>query len=116
MATVNDGAIPFGTRVLTINTRAFVAESVDLTRPSQFVARYSNQNAPAGGVQTDDIPTGTATLQLSSTVATPPLLGETFSENFNGAAAETWYVSDVGQPEEKGADKKVRISFRKKFN
>lgn len=125
MPTLNDGAIPFGTRVLTLKRdvegdgsyatlATYVAEALDLTQPSQFTGRYNEVNAPLGGVQTDDFVTGTATIQLASAGTPIPTPGDHFQEAIRSATVETWYLSDVGQPEEKGADRKVRISFRKR--
>ncbi len=111
----NDGSVPYGSRVLTINTVTYVAEQIEVRRPTFVIERRNQLNQPSGQVIDDDFVAGTATLQLATGATAIPANGMTFSTTFE-AAAETFIISEVGQPEEQGAEKKVTISFRKKYN
>src|SRR5262245_21938142 len=111
----NDGTIPYGTRVLTINSVTYVAEQIEVRRPTFTIERRNQLNQPSGQVIDDDFVTGTATLQLATGSTAIPTNGQTFATTF-AAAEETFIISEVGQPEEQGAEKKVTISFRKKYN
>lgn len=117
MALINDGTVQYGSRVLTINSVSYIAEQIEVRRPTVIIERRSELNAPNGQVQTDDFVTGTATLQLASGSIVIPENGLTFSTTFVTAiGAETFFLSEIGQPESQGDAKKVTISFRKKYN
>lgn len=115
MALINDGTVQYGSRVLTINSVTYIAEQIEVRRPTIIIERRSELNAPNGQVQTDDFVTGTATLQLASGATIIPDNGDTFSTTFD-ASSETFFLSEVGQAESQGDAKKVSISFRKKYN
>ena len=80
-----------------------------------MIERRNQLNQPSGQVIDDDFVTGTATLQLATGSTAIPTNGQSFTETF-GAASETFLISEIGQPEEQGGEKKVTISFRKKYN
>jgi len=115
MPLVNDGTVQYGSRVLTINSVTYVAEQIEVRRPTFVIERRNQLNQPSGQVIDDDFVTGTATLQLATGSTAIPTNGQSFTETF-GAASETFLISEVGQPEEQGGEKKVTISFRKKYN
>lgn len=111
-ASYNDGTVQYGSRVVTINAVAYVADNIEITRPTNIIERTQEAGEPSGWVAVPGFPTGTATLQLASGATVIPTLGLTFSTDF-GAGAETWAIVEVGQPEAKDAEKKVNITFRK---
>jgi hypothetical protein len=116
-----DGTTPSGARVLTIpktGGATYIADNFERTRPSKFLGNTDEYDEPNGGVLLEDFETGSATLQIAASTTALPELGDEFDEKFdpNDAAATTYYITEVGKPEEKGSLKKVRISFRKKYN
>lgn len=115
MPVYNDGAIPFGSRILAINSVNFAAEDFNINEPMQEIQRRNVvTNAPAGFVITDDFVDGTATLQLAN-AQTAPLRGDSFITPIRGANANC-VVSQVGTPESQGTDKKVSINWKLKYN
>lgn len=109
----NDGSVLYGSRQITLSTAgAVIADSIEVTRPSNVIERTNYVGEPSGWVAVPGFVTGTASLQLASTV---PVLGETFSTTF-GASSETFVLVEVGQPEEKGSLKMVNVTFRKQIN
>jgi hypothetical protein len=115
MPEYNDGTIPHGSRILTINSVAYAAESFDLSEPMEAVQRKNVvTNAPAGAVYTDGFVTGTATCQLDN-AENPPTMGLTFITPVRGTNAN-FVVTDVGTPEAQGELKKFTISFARIYN
>lgn len=118
-AVYNDGVLPYGSRVLTITNpgvgavaTTYIADNIQLTRPTTKIERRNELNEPTGKVTLRDFETGTATLQLATTSTVLPVLGATFSSTF-GAASENFYITHIDQPEAKDQDKKVNITFDK---
>lgn len=118
-AVSNDGSVQYGSRVLTIPTSggtAFVADNVELTRPTNIIEQTDQINEPSGQVVIAGFVTGSATVQMQASVD-PPVLGEEFDAEFDATTgSETFIVTEVTQPETKGEEKKANISFRKKYN
>lgn len=114
-AFTNDGTVQYGSRVLTINGVDYVADNCEVTRPSKTIERTNEIDEPSGQVSYEGFVTGSATLQLATGSTVIPILGQEFSTTF-GASSETFYIDSVTQPESKDAEKKVNITFRKKYN
>ena len=114
-ALLNDGTVPYGSRVLNINSRNYVATDIELTRTVEVIERFNEVGEPSGQVLIPRWVTGTATLQLSGSVPILPAQGGTFSASFSGSS-ENFMVSELTQPESQLADKVVRITFRKTYN
>lgn len=126
MAQLNDGSLPTGSLVLTINSVAYVAEDISYNPGnSQMIERRDQLNEPSGCRYLKDFCDGTATLQLAtSSTAIPP----TASDSTNGGVATftgvdigegtgvTYIVHQVGNVFRQGDIRKVNISFRKKIN
>ena len=113
----NDGTIPYGSRVLSIAAVSYVADNIEVQRPSKTIERTNEIDEPSGQVSYAGFVTGTATLQLATTSTAQPAAGAEFSATFDsGIGSETFYVTDVGRSESKESEKKVNISFRKKYN
>lgn len=116
---MNDGTIPFGTRVIAVYRKApsyakladFTCEAFEPTRPSQTLRRYNHQQAPSGSVSNADFITGTAVLQIADDTKIPKT-GDVFAEKIgDDSTATQFYLTEVGYPESNGSDKKVRVSF-----
>jgi hypothetical protein len=118
-AVANDGAVQYGSRVITIPVStgtAFVFDNVETSRPTNAIEQTNELGEPSGQVLVDGFVTGSGVLQMQSGVDAP-LLGEIFTETFDATiGAESFYVSSVGQPETKDGEKKCNIEFRKKIN
>lgn len=115
MAEYNDGAIPHGSRIITINSVAYAAESFEISEPTATVERMNVvTNNPAGQVTFPGFITGSAVLQLDNAEIAPPQFAN-FIAPIRGTNAN-FYVTDVGTPEALGEAKKVNISFRKAVN
>lgn len=111
-----DGSVAYGARTLVIPTTTgdtFVADSFEVTRPTNVIERTTELGAPSGFVVVAGFVTGTATLQLPTTTpaTAPPALGEVFEVD-----AEEFVVTEVSQPETKDGLKTCNIAFRKTYN
>lgn len=116
----NDGALPFGSRVLAIgpnggNTVNFVAETFDVTAPSDTIERRNEVNEPSGQVTMPGFISGTALIQLANG-GVPPDIGDEFLTTYDNTANTKFYLTEVSPVEAQGADKKVNISFRLLIN
>lgn len=101
--------LPYGSRVLTIATVAYIAQSFRLDEPGQLIERTTELGAPNGAVLIEQAKTGTATLQLATASTAYPARGAEFT-----ADTVTYFITQVGKPEEAAAFKTVEISFREK--
>lgn len=111
----NDGAIPYGSIVLTINSITYVADSFSISRPSKTIERTNETDLPSGQVSYDGFVTGSATLQLASGSTAIPAMYDTFTTSVSGTS-ETFYIDSVTQPLEKAGERKVNINFRKTYS
>lgn len=114
----NDGTVQYGTRVLTINSVAYVADNISLSRPTTIIERTDNIGEPSGSVGVNKFVTFTATLQIASGSTAEPQNGQTTSPiTFDTLiGAETFYVHSVNRAESKDAEKKFNATFIKKYN
>lgn len=116
-ALINDGGIPYGSRILRITGSGagnYVAENVSVTRTIEVIERYNEVGEPAAQVIIPRWVTGTATVQLT-TASVMPGQGATFAETFSGSI-ETFIVGEVTQPYGQTDDTVVNLNFRKKIN
>lgn len=114
----NDGTVPFGSRVLTINSVTYVAENFEVKEPTFNVERRNEINQPNGQYIDADFITGSATLQLATSSTAIPANGDTFATKPRAAdvSTTTFVLTEIGIPEEQGGIKKVPVQFRKKYN
>lgn len=113
----NDGTVQYGSRVLTINAVAYVADNINVNRPGKTIERTNELDEPSGQVSYSGFVTGSATIQLATSATAIPVQGLTFSTTFvTSIGSETFYIESVDQPEEKAGEKKVNINFRKQYN
>lgn len=111
----NDGGVPYGSRVLSINSVNYVAEDIVRTAPFKAIDRTNQLGEPSGHVAVPDFVTGTATLQLAANSTAKVEGGMTFITNFIGSN-ETFVITEVGQPESREDAKKQSVSFKKVYN
>ena len=118
-AVANDGAVQYGSRVITVPTStgtAFVADSVEVKRPTTVIEQTNELGEPSGQALIAGFVTGSAQFQMQVSVDAP-VLGEEFAETFDSTiGSETFIVADVSTPETSDGEKKVSIEFRKKYN
>ena len=116
-AIYNDGTIVYGSRVLTINSVAYVADNLTISRPTKSVDRTNDLGEPSGSVGIADFVTGSATVQMASSSVVEPENGTSFTDTFDTTiGAETFYVTSCTRNESKDAEKKCSINFKKKYN
>lgn len=114
----NDGTVQYGSRILTINAIAYVADNISVTRPTKAIDRTSEIGEPSGSVGVKDFETMSATVQIASGSTAEPLIGNTTSAiTFDATiGAETFFVTSVARAESKDAEKKFNLTFKKKYN
>ena len=116
-AQFNDGTVQYGSRVLTINAVAYVADNISVNRPSKTIKRTNELGEPSGSVGVPDFVEGSATLQLATGSTVEPPAGQTFAATFDSViGAETFFVMSPGRVEQKDSEKKINITFIKKYN
>ena len=109
----SSGGIPHGSRLVTIDGVAYVAENFRPTRPTRRLERDDQVGAPNGFKLLKARKTATATLQLA-TVDTPiPGRGREFAGEAKDAVV-AWVIETVSDPEEAGALRTVEISVLEK--
>ena len=123
---INDGTIPAQSRAIALKRTSngtsftavgtYVAESFEVTKPTQLAKRYDQANAPKGSVMTEDFMTGTATLQIATeSPTTVPKVGDHFAETVFGTSTQ-FRLTEVGRVESIGALKTVRVTFKQRIN
>lgn len=108
----NDGSLPYGSVVLTINSVTYVAENITTTIPlGTTIERRDEIGEPSGQVLVKGFETGSATLQLATGSTATPAQFETFTHN-----SKTYIITEVSEPMQQDGENKVNISFRKKIS
>jgi hypothetical protein len=115
--TKNDGGVVFGSQVLTIKNRsnvdqAYIAEAFSLDDPSNWFVRKNEVGVPNGQVGIDDVPTGSATLQLADDEVLLPKKYAVFSATEVGGSTISLIVAKVGQAFTQDGETKVTIDIR----
>lgn len=118
--TKNDGGVVFGSQVLTINDRdaspqTYIAESFSLDDPANWFVRKNEFGVPNGQVGIDDVPTGSATLQLEDDTVKLPKKYAEFTAVEVGGTSVTLIVAKVGQAFTSEGETKVTIDLRAKL-
>lgn len=103
--------LPYGSRVLTINSLGFIANNMSWDEPASLLERQNELGAPNGAVLIEQARTGSAQLQLATSAITPPARGDTFATTVRGATV-TCFLTSVGLPEDQGQFKSVSVNFR----
>lgn len=115
----NDGTIPYGSKVLTLNAVTYVAENIELSFPSAVILRTNELGEPSGQVCFNPEPRQfTCTLQLATTSTAMPVKGTSASAiTFDSVTgAETFFLYEVGMSFTQNGETKVPATFRKLIN
>ena len=113
-AEFNDGAIPYASVVLNINSVNYVAENVTITRPLKSIKRMNELGEPSGSVGVADFVEGSATLQCATTNTVVPSGG--FSYNFIVGTAENFKIIESSKAFNQGDAVKFNVKFIKTYN
>ena len=106
---LTSATLPYGSRVLTINAVAYIANNYKVDQGGALIERQNELGAPNGAVLILEASTGSAQLQLATTTTAIPAIGDEFT-----ADTVTYFLTQVGASEEARGFKTVDISFRKK--
>lgn len=107
----NDGSIPYGCEVLTINAVTYVAENLTFDNPTQMIQRRNELNEPSGSVGVQDFVTGSATLQKAATATAVPTPGLTFATSTFSGSSVTFILTKVSPVFAQGDAMKFNIEF-----
>jgi hypothetical protein len=119
MPAFSEGDIPYGSQIITIGATAFVAENINYSEPSTLIERRNESGEASGQVVISGFGTGTATLQLATTLTMIPTIGATFTLTRNGGATAVTigcFVSETSETYGQLEIKKVNINFRRRYN
>lgn len=124
MSTFNDGAIPYGSRVLSLTRGvggaalgSYIAENISLSRPTKKILREDEVSNPTGSVAIESHVTGSCTLQQATSSTKQPRNGDIFTTTFDGdTGAENFYIDSITQAEAQGDAKKFNVNFTKRYN
>ena len=117
MATFNDGGMALGTQTVTIATIAFVADNIQITRPTVLVESFTGQGAANKEAIVEKNSTGTMTLQALSSSTAAPARGAAFTLiPAGGGAAINFKITEVGETYGIDEETKFAVSFRGKIN
>ncbi len=127
-ATYNDGTVQYGARTWVIRLPdalterdTYEADNITINRPTKSIDRTNHLGEPTGSVGVADFVTGSASLQLDADAAKEPLNGDliicdgTVNDHMIGTTDETFFVTSVSRTETKDGEKKVNITFKKKY-
>jgi hypothetical protein len=117
MATLyNDGDLKFGSRVVTINSIAYIAESFTIDQPVQVVESTDELAQPRGSYAFDGFVTGSATLLFPDQDSGAPTRHMTFTSDDNQGVSKTWIVRNVSVPQTNNGETKCNITFAQKYS
>src|SRR2546429_8262030 len=94
----NDGNIPFGSQVVTINGTEYVAEEIEFEEKSTAIYRRDEINVPNGGVYISDLVKGKMTLQLASNDTALPEGESNRTLTFRGAPTQ-FVITNLSAPQ-----------------
>jgi hypothetical protein len=111
----NDGNIPFGSQVVTINGTEYVAEEIEFEEKSTAIYRRNEINVPNGGVYIQDLVKGKMTLQLASNDTPVPEGQSLVTMDFRGES-RTWVITNVSQPQKQDQIHKMKMEITEVLN
>lgn len=123
-AVYNDNNVQYGSRTIAIQTSltsttaigTYVADNININRPTKAVDRTNQLGEPSGSVGIADFVTGTAQVQLADGSAKEPQSGNVWSDTMDSTiGAETFIITQVSRAEVKDGEKKISITFKKKY-
>jgi hypothetical protein len=113
--TFNDGNIPFGSEVVTINGTEYVAEDIDFEEKSTAIYRRNEVNVPNGAVYIQDLIKGKMTLQLASNDTPIPENQSLVTIPFRGSPTE-FVITNVSQPLKQDQIHKLKMEITEVLN
>jgi len=111
----NDGNIPFGSQVVTINTTDYVAEEIEFEEKSTAIYRRDEQNIPNGGVYIEDLVKGKMTLQLETNATAIPENQSLATLDFRGSPT-VFVITNVSQPQKQDEIHKIKVEITQVLN
>ncbi len=111
----NDGDIPFGSEVVTINAVPYVAEEIEPQEKATSIIRRNEINVPNGAVHIKDLIKAKMTLQLADIDTPIPELLSIVSFDFRGSSKD-FIVSDVSQPLKQDEIHKLKMELTEVLN
>ncbi len=111
----NDGDIPFGSQVITINAVDYVAEEIEFEEKSTAIYRRDEQNIPNGGVYISDLIKGKMTLQLETNSTAIPENQSTATLDFRGDP-KLFVITNVSQPQKQDEIHKIKVEITEVLN
>jgi hypothetical protein len=113
--TFNDGNIPFGSVVVTINATEYVAEDIDFEEKSTAIYRRNEINVPNGGVYIQDLVKGKMTLQLASNDTPIPEGQSQVTIPFRGTP-KLFVITNISQPLKQDQIHKIKMEITEILN
>ena len=109
----NDNTTVYGSMALTIGGVVYVADNIELTRPTGAVLRTNELGEPSGRVLfKNDVDSFTCTLQFATTSTAVPVLGAACTVTFDSVnGAETWYLDKLGVAYTKDGETKINATL-----
>lgn len=119
--TKTDGAIKFGSQVLTIADSAsvdqnYIADEFSLDAKSNWIVSGNEYGVPRAQVGRRDVRTGSATLQFPTDATKAPKQFAEFTAIDASGAAVNLIVADVGEKYSADGESKITIGVREKLN
>jgi hypothetical protein len=111
----NDGNIPFGSEIVTILGKSYVAEEIDFHEKSTKHYRRDERNVPNGGVYIEDITEGSMTLQLLTLADEVPANQSICTIPFRGENVD-FVITDVQQPKKQDQIRKLKMTITRILN
>ncbi len=111
----NDGDIPFGAQVLTINAVDYVAEEIDFEEKTTSIIRRNEINVPSGAIHIKDLIKGKMTLQLDSVDTAIPENQSQTTLDFRGSP-KVFIITDVSQPQKQDQIHKIKVDITEALN
>jgi hypothetical protein len=113
--TLNDGDIPFGSQVVSINSVDYVAEEIEFEEKSTAIYRRNEVNVPNGGVYIKDLVKGKMTLQLASNDTAIPEGQTVVTMSFRGADTD-FVITNVSAPQKQDEIHKLKMEITEILN
>jgi hypothetical protein len=112
--THNDGGLVWGSQIITIGGKTYVADDINVQFPIKEITRTNENDVEDGDVLIEGAFTGSATLQvLNSTTPVPPVAGAFTITSLNSVTLNC-KVKEPGVKFGKGDEAKIPITFKKR--
>jgi len=111
----NDGDIPFGSQVVSINGTDYVAEEIEFEEKSTAIYRRNEINVPNGGVYISDLVKGKMTLQLASNDTPVPEGQSVVTLTFRGSDTQ-FVITNVSAPQKQDEIHKLKMEITEVLN